>query len=57
MLVDVPFMRMVEMAVVQVVGMPAMAHRRMAAAWSMLMGVAGMLASSTGRHKFSSFPF
>jgi hypothetical protein len=56
-LVDVPFMRMMEMAIVKVVCVPIVAHRLMAAAGIMLMRMTGMLAGSTGRHQLLSFQF
>lgn len=56
MLVDMIAMRVVEMAVMQVVDMPPVAHRRVAAARSVLMGMAGVVGSGTGSHRAWSFP-
>jgi hypothetical protein len=43
MLVDMSFVRMVEMTVMEIIDVPAVAHRRVAAARPMLVGMLGML--------------
>lgn len=53
--VDVAVMRVMQMPLVQVIGMPVMPHGRMAAAGTVLVGMAGMLLGSACRH--SSFLF
>jgi hypothetical protein len=56
MLVDVTFVRVVEVAVVQIVDMVAVMHRSVSAARSVLMGMVGMGPCRTSRHRFVSFP-
>lgn len=56
-LVDMIFVRMMEMPVMQIVNMAAMAHGRMSATRPMLMGMIGMGRGRTGgRHGIVSFP-
>jgi hypothetical protein len=50
MLVDVAFVHVVQMAVVQVIDMAMMANSRVSAAWTMLVGVIRMMRLSAGRH-------
>lgn len=57
MLIDMPFMRMVQMAVMQIVDMTFVAHGLMPAAGPMLMRMFRMLcAGASISHWFSSFP-
>jgi len=56
MLVDVTFVQVVEVAVVQIVDMVAVTHRSVSAARSVLMGMVGMGPCRTSRHRFVSFP-
>jgi ketopantoate hydroxymethyltransferase len=57
MLIDMPFMRMVQMAVMQIVDMTLVAHGLMPAAGPMLMRMFRMLcAGASVSHWFSSFP-
>ena len=55
-LVDVTFVRVMEVAVVQIVDMAAVAHRRVSAARSVLMGMVGVGPCRTSRHRLVSFP-
>jgi hypothetical protein len=50
-LVDMPFMRVVQVTVVQIIDMPVMPDRLMAAARPMLVGMLGMLFVGAGRHR------
>jgi hypothetical protein len=50
MLVDVTLVRMMEMPLVQIIGMSMVTHGRMAAAGTMLMGMPGMLLGGAGVH-------
>ena len=56
MLVDMAFMRVVQVAVMQVVDMRAMPDRLMAATGAVLVGMLGMLFVGAGRHRSQSFP-
>ena len=56
MLVDVVLVRVVEVAVVQIVYMATMADGGMAAARPMLMLVVGVSWGRASRHRFISFP-
>ena len=56
MLVDVIFVRMVEVAVVQIVYVAAVAHGRVAAGWPVLMSMIGMSGGRASRHGLVSFP-
>lgn len=56
MLVDMTFVRVMEVAIVQVVGMATMAHRRVSAAGPMLMSMIGMGRGRASRHETVSFP-
>jgi hypothetical protein len=50
MFVDVIRMYVMQMAVVEVIDMATMAHGRVAAAWTMLVGVIRMMRLSAARH-------
>jgi hypothetical protein len=56
MFVDMPLMRVVQVAVMQVVDMPAMPDRLMAAARAVFVGMLGMMFVGAGRHRCRSFP-
>jgi hypothetical protein len=56
-LVDMPFVRVMEVTIVQIIDMAAVAHRGMAAARSMLMRMVGMGGGRAIRHGISSFPY
>jgi hypothetical protein len=56
-LVDVSLMRVMQMTLVEVVDVPLVAHRRMAAARAVLMRMAWVLARRTAVHVFSSSLF
>jgi hypothetical protein len=56
-LVDVTLVRMMEVTLVQVIDVARVAHRRVAAAGTVLMRMAGVLVGRAGVHKFSSFLF
>lgn len=53
-LVKVTLMRVMQVTLVQVVDMPFVAHRRVAAAGAMLMGMTGVLVSRAAVHAFVS---
>lgn len=54
-LVDVIAMRVVEVTIMQIIGVPAMAYRRMPATRTMLMSMIGVVWRRTRRHRLSSF--
>ena len=56
MLVDVTLVRMVEMTVMQIVGMATMVHGGVSAPRSMLMSMIGMGRCRASRHEIVSFP-
>ena len=55
MLVDVTFVWMVEVAIVQVVGVAAVTYRGMSTTWTMLMRMVGMGGGGAARHDTASF--
>jgi hypothetical protein len=54
-LVDVIAMRVVEVTIMQIIGVAAVAHRRVPAARTVLMGMIGVVWRRTSRHRLSSF--
>jgi hypothetical protein len=56
-LVDMILMRMVEVAIVQIVDMTAVAHSGVATTRPMLVSMVGMGRRSAGRHGVISFPY
>ncbi len=54
-LVDVTLVRMMEVTLVEVIDVGRVAHRRVAAAGTVLMRMTGMLVGRTAIHQFSSF--
>jgi hypothetical protein len=57
MLVDVTFVRVVEVTVVQIIHVATVAHRGMSAARPMLVSVVGVGWGRASRHGIVSFPF
>ena len=55
MLVDMPLMRVVQVAVVQIIDVAVMADRLMAAAGAVLVGMLGMMFVGAGRHRSQPF--
>ena len=55
MLVHVTFVRMVEVTIVQVVGVAAVTYRGMSTTWTMLMRMVGMGGGGAARHDTASF--
>ena len=55
-LVDMILMRMVKVAIVQIVDVAAVAHGRVAATRPMLVSVVGVVGCGAGGHGVSSFP-
>lgn len=55
-LVDVTFVRMVQVAIVQIVDVAAMPHGGMPATRTVLMGMVGMVWCGASGHGISSFP-
>lgn len=56
MLVDMIFMRIVEVTVMQVIDVAAVTHGRVATTRPVLVRMVGMVRSGTGGHGISSFP-
>jgi hypothetical protein len=54
-LVDMIAMRVVQVTIVQIVGVAAMAHRGVPAVRAVLMGMIGMVWGRASRHRLSSF--
>src|SRR5262245_56750556 len=56
MLIHVVVMRMVQVAIVQIIDVSVVPHGGVAATRSVLMSMAGMFRCGAGRHRMSSFP-
>jgi len=57
MLVDVIFVRVVEVTIVQIVYVATVTHGRVSAAWPMLMSMVGVGRGRASRHGIVSFPY
>jgi hypothetical protein len=56
-LVDMTFVRVVEVTIVQVIGVAAVTHGWVATAWAVLMRMVGMGGGGASRHGIASFPY
>ena len=54
-LIDMIAVRVVQVTIMQIIGVAAMANRGVPAAWTMLVGMIGVVWRRTGRHRLSSF--
>jgi hypothetical protein len=57
MLVDMTFVRVVEVTIVQVIGVAAVTHGGVATPWAVLMRMVGMGGGRASRHGIASFPY